>query len=729
MPFKPVKQISTIIRQQYFEPTISWSLRVVLALNIPLILIPIFRGFSYEVIWTAFGAYMLTLIDYRGLHYKKIIIQSITAVLVVASALLGMYVTRSVAGSVIAMFLLGMAAAIIRNWSDYGPSIAVSAGFFFLFGLATRVSFEASLEYGLYLFIGCAWAILITVISFPFQPSNPLRRSVSGIWKANTDLLDQIIQKLMKGEEVASTKITEKEFAVRKAIDQSRTLFGVRQKKNSRMKTDHYDQMLELRKTASLFAATVSSMHEELEVINTKSFQTDQDISFYKTLSSFAQAGARLSVVIFTFRTNDLAMAKIKVERCEVAVELFLKSLKNLKLSQKEENAIQHFTASLYHALEYLQLSINQIEQKLGLKKSDYLENYKLSFHEFIVGIRPEAIGEIARELLNVNSRQFSYALRVAFGLAFGVFVFKFFNIDHGYWIPLTMMIVIQPYYGATLKKGIERMTGTVAGIVLGGLILLLPLSHEASVIILIVDSFFVAYFLRNNYKVGVFFVTIMMVLLMQISQQGTWQLIGWRILSTLIGAVLALVVGYAFWPAWEKDRFPQLLSDALIKNKNYLERLILFIQNELPPGETWYKQRRLVEGANNLVFASAQRMLEEPERARGLSDLNFSLVGSAVRISREITSVALYVENEKPVLKNELHNFRLKVTEAFDQVLTYLGEEQGQCPIPDFASLKDTLNQLPNATTEQIQIIKTEFEKVVFELEAIYLLLRMRKF
>ena len=63
MLFKPVKQINTILKQQYFEPTISWSLRVVLALNVPLIVIPIYKGFSYEVIWSAFGAYMLSLID------------------------------------------------------------------------------------------------------------------------------------------------------------------------------------------------------------------------------------------------------------------------------------------------------------------------------------------------------------------------------------------------------------------------------------------------------------------------------------------------------------------------------------------------------------------------------------------------------------------------------------------------------------------------------------------
>ena len=182
-----------------------------------------------------------------------------------------------------------------------------------------------------------------------------------------------------------------------------------------------------------------------------------------------------------------------------------------------------------------------QIEEKLNFQKSDYLENYKLSFNSFLAGIKPHALIELIREAFNFNSQHFTYALRVAIGLCIGVLIYKFFDIDHGHWIALTMMIVIQPYFGATRKKGIERIVGTVGGIILGGVIMLLPLPHTIFVGLLVIVSFFVAYFLRNNYKVGVFFTTIMMVVLMQLSEQGSWELIGWRILSTLIGALLAL--------------------------------------------------------------------------------------------------------------------------------------------------------------------------------------------
>jgi uncharacterized membrane protein YccC len=726
MPFKPVQQISTILKQQYFEPTISWSLRVVLALNVPLIVIPLYKGFSYEVIWSAFGAYMLSLIDYRGLHYRKIIIQGMTAMLVAGAALLGMYAGNSIAWSVCTMFLVGMIAALIRNWSDYGASIAVSVGFFFLFGLAYPAPFEKSLEATLYLLTGCAWAIVITLASFPLQPSNPVRRSVARIWKANTDLLDAMVQKLVEDKAVPSSKITEKELAVRKAVDQSRDLFSPRQQQR-RFKTQHYDLMLELRKTASLFSASLSSLHEELETLNTAAFKAQPDISFYKTLSAFAQASARVSIVMFTFRSGDMALAKIRVKRCEIAVELFDAAVRQFNHPGKETSALRHFANSLNLALDFLKQTIVQMEEKLNLKKSDYLENYKLSFHEFISGLKPEALGSFASDLFRVNGQQLNYALRVALGLALGVFLFKYFAIDHGYWIALTMMIVIQPYYGATLKKGIERMIGTVAGIISGGLIMLLPLSHQHIVGLLIIDSFFVAYFLRNNYKVGVFFVTIMMVLLMQIAQQESWQLIGWRVLSTLTGAVLALIAGYAFWPVWEKDRFPALMAQALDQNKHYLRQLIRYLRRDLPAGETWYKSRRLAEGANTQVFSSAQRMLEEPKYAQQEAELNLALVGANIRITREITSIALAVERRPTEVQAGILDFYAAVAQGFEQISEHITTGKFSKGF-DFSVMKEQLNTEVFAGNDSTGFIKTELEKIVFELEAMETLLREGK-
>jgi uncharacterized membrane protein YccC len=256
---------------------------------------------------------------------------------------------------------------------------------------------------------------------------------------------------------------------------------------------------------------------------------------------------------------------------------------------------------------------------------------------------------------------------------------------------------------------------------------MLLPLSHQHIVGLLIIDSFFVAYFLRNNYKVGVFFVTIMMVLLMQIAQQESWQLIGWRVLSTLTGAVLALIAGYAFWPVWEKDRFPALMAQALDQNKHYLRQLIRYLRRDLPAGETWYKSRRLAEGANTQVFSSAQRMLEEPKYAQQEAELNLALVGANIRITREITSIALAVERHPTEVQAGILDFYAAVAQGFEQISEHITTGKFSKGF-DFSVMKEQLNTEVFAGNDSTGFIKTELEKIVFELEAMETLLREGK-
>lgn len=718
MSFKPVKQLNAILTQEYFEPTISWAFRVVLALNVPLIVMPLLFGFSYKVIWAAFGAYMLSLLDYRGQHYKKIVIQGVEALLMFAAAMLGLYVSHSIVLSVVAMFFVGMFAALIRNWRDYGSGIGVAVGFFFLFGLASPGLAHEPLQYGLYLLAGAAWSVFITIVTFPLTPASPVKRSVAKVWKANTEFLDALIQQT-SGDTFDGNEIIEKEIAVRTVINQSIDHFSRREKNTSKIKANHYDALMELRKTGALFGATLSALHEELEVIQGNAFKAAKDASLYKTLSALGQASARMAIVIYTFRPEDFTMLKIRTKRYEIAVEIFKESCRELKLSEKENTALDHFTDTLHKASGYLRLSIAQIEEKLNFKKGDYFENYKLSFNNFIAGINSQALLDFLRNLANINSDQLNYALRVSIGLCVGVFSYKFFNIDHGYWIPLTMIIVIQPYYGATRKKGFERVVGTVAGIMLGGAIMLLPISHQGFVVLLVIVSFFVAYFLRNNYKVGVFFVTIMMVILMQMSQQASWQLIGWRILSTLIGAILALIAGYAFWPVWEKERFPNLMADALLQTKNYLLQVIKYFNGELPAGETWYRQRRFAEAANNSVFTSVQRMFEEPRHAQKEVDESFAMVGVCIRMAREITSIALLVnENRQEQHTGALNVYAGGAALIFDSIIAQL--RSGNYAEIDFTAIKKSLADAAFSNNSTLQLVKIEFEKIIFEMETL---------
>jgi uncharacterized membrane protein YccC len=58
------------------------------------------------------------------------------------------------------------------------------------------------------------------------------------------------------------------------------------------------------------------------------------------------------------------------------------------------------------------------------------------------------------------------HALRFGLVCAAGVVVFWFFPPPFGYWVPLTVTVVLKPYAGATLSRTVQRLVGTGAGIV-----------------------------------------------------------------------------------------------------------------------------------------------------------------------------------------------------------------------------------------------------------------------
>jgi uncharacterized membrane protein YccC len=718
MKFQPIKQLNTIVQQEYLEPTLSWSIRVVLALNVPLIVLPLYVGMKYEIIWAAFAAYLVTMVDYRGPHFRKMVIQIVEGILIYIAGIIGLLFGDSITLAVIGMAIIGMLAALIRNWSNYGSSIGVGVGFFYLFGLTQSCDFHEALIIGNYIWIGVLWAAALILISFPFTAVKPLKRSISLIWNANTDYLDALVNYFgTETETTSEVEITKKELAIREAIDKSIEFFE--RQNNAKIKTEHYDQMMEIRRHSALFGGVLKALHHEVHTLNLISNSTKRYSIVYKTLSALSQVSARIAILNFTLRADDLMIAKTRQQRFAVAITILDKATSDNNFSDAELTALRHIKHILDEANSLIVEVLEMIEGSHNNKQQLYFENYKLSLNQFILGLKPRKIGVLIKDIFNFNSQQFNYSVRVAIGMAFSVFIFKFFKIDHGHWIALTMLIVIQPYYGATKKKGVERIVGTLLGIVIGGFIMLLPIPHYYFTYILIFISFFVAYFLRNNYKIGVLFVTIMMVILMQMTQQTSWALIGWRLISTSLGAGLALLISSMFWPVWENQRFPALIKKALLNNGTYFKQVISqHIKKTNPP--TWMRNRRLTEAANNDVFACIQRMYEEPEFARNKVDSSFAQVGACIRLTREINSLTFMLQHtDTEIISKEL-DMLSNLIELIGSQLAFMEIAEAQ---ETLKLIKELLKEPGFKGTEELKEMKVELEKITFEFETIHAL------
>ena len=160
-------------------------------------------------------------------------------------------------------------------------------------------------------------------------------------------------------------------------------------------------------------------------------------------------------------------------------------------------------------------------------------------------------------------------------------------------------------------------------------------------------------------------------------------------------------------------------MAEALLQTKNYLLQVIKYFNGELPAGETWYRQRRLAEAANNSVFTSVQRMFEEPRHAQKEVDESFAMVGVCIRMAREITSVALLINENKQVQgTGALNIYAGEAAFIFDRIVAQL--RSGEYTEIDFTAIKKSMADPAFNNNSTLQLVKIEFEKIIFEMETL---------
>ena len=120
--------------------------------------------------------------------------------------------------------------------------------------------------------------------------------------------------------------------------------------------------------------------------------------------------------------------------------------------------------------------------------------------------------------VLNLSPRVYPalvlFTARIVVIMLVVVWAMKFFNLRHGYWLPMTTMIVLQPDFGSTRKKAFERLAGTLAGDILASMVLWLWPPFSASMAATAATAFCFGYFLRRNYAIAVIFITLFVVVL-----------------------------------------------------------------------------------------------------------------------------------------------------------------------------------------------------------------------
>ncbi|MEH1914386.1 FUSC family protein [Nostoc sp.] len=296
----------------------------------------------------------------------------------------------------------------------------------------------------------------------------------------------------------------------------------------------------------------------------------------------------------------------------------------------------------------------------------------------------------LLKENLTLDSAIFRHALRIGVSLTVGVILYSVTNLPMGYWVTLTIILVLKPNLGATFKRFFQRVGGTILGAVLAAILLATITSKSVLDIIILVTVFFGVSLIGFNYGYSVIFFSIFVLLIIDIGHPISWQLAGFRVLNTLIGAGLAFASHYFLWPNWERDRLPSQLATALRESHKYFRDVMAVYQGTKEPDSSIISQRRQTGLAIGNAQASFQGLLREPKMHQELVEPVMTLLLYMGRFNNAVTVLAVHLEHFRGTVPlPELETFVCQISLLLEQLADSVQQEIPPPPLPD---LEETL-------------------------------------
>ncbi len=616
---------------------ISWGLRMALSGTLP-VLWGLATHRLDDALWITLTAEAIAWVELKGSFTWRVRTLMASAFLAIAFSFFGIITGSNIWLGVIGMFVVGFIATLLKNIGDRASGLALSVYLMFIICNAFQPTGVKAIEHRMvFVAIGAVWPVLVGLfVSLLMPAEEPYRRQIALVWRAIAALVSTI-SKPGDGEDrrKISEELYHREKDVRTAIDNSYEFFG--RMVHQVNKDDHQKyQLALLRKGAGLVAVNMIAIGEEMENITIGNVKEPLRIKAAALFGALYEAVSRISIYVITLKPEEKLLAVSHIKRARNLIGL----IKEYPLPPGEPQtlAINRILQLIERSAKLMENGIQRIEQ-MG-KDIPVFRSYSLVKTSFI--LKPKYLLRNLQVLFNFNSINARYALRSAIAASAGMFVYKWLNIDHGYWVPFSVMIVIQPYFGATFKKAIDRVIGTLLGGIAGSLLLHVPANLHVKEIILFLTFVFMVYFIRKNYAIAAFVITLNLVLLFNIEGTFNTTLMVTRAICTIGGALLAIGSGFALFPTWDKKRLPAHMAAAIQCNYEYF--MATFYSPERITN--WTKLKRVAESKNTDVFDSFNRYMQEPGDEK--PETWYDLITINIRITRNLNNIHLEQDEKK---------------------------------------------------------------------------------
>lgn len=259
----------------------------------------------------------------------------------------------------------------------------------------------------------------------------------------------------------------------------------------------------------------------------------------------------------------DDVLVKLKLQFNNI-----LKFMNEEKSTKELKNQLNEF---IYEGddIHYSHYISYELRQNMTLLRDilDNLENGGLSYSDKKYGINEKIKErEVIKRRFNRNSLRFTFAFRIALLVSLGAFVVDYFDLYKGKWMVFTLSSVVQPYIESSETKMIDRIKGSLIGILIFELLFHLVPSMEVKMLIAFTCGYIGFYF--KDYSKKMIFMTVFA--LSMGATNNDFNILSFdRLKFILIGCVIAFIANRIIFPYKIKDVTKNLVKKSVELNNS----------------------------------------------------------------------------------------------------------------------------------------------------------------
>ncbi|REE87197.1 FUSC family protein [Cupriavidus plantarum] len=230
----------------------------------------------------------------------------------------------------------------------------------------------------------------------------------------------------------------------------------------------------------------------------------------------------------------------------------------------------------------------------------------------------------VIRDNLNWRSPAFRFSLRITMAVAVGLWIGDHLPYaSHGYWILLTIVVILKPNFSMTKQRYNDRLIGTLIGCIIS--VVILRFVHDPLLLLGVLFLALVASatFVTIKYRYTAIAACVQVLIQINLLAPGSQTVVGERLIDTVIGGVVASIFSFVL-PSWEYRAIPKLVESVLQANRRYIAATRDLLLRKSSDDYAYRVQRKQFMDSLSALISSFQRMLDEPRsRHRAVDNLN----------------------------------------------------------------------------------------------------------